>query len=120
MIIITSSNHHHHHLVLLGFEEDWEHSKHEHCSCEETQQGTWKPQDDDDEGGDGDDEDDDDEDEDDEDEDDENDIDTDIVTYDFVHESENLWTIVLFITHLSEVQKVFVQTPARSKFTQIE
>ena len=39
---------------------------------------------------------------------------------DLVHESENLWTIVLFITHLSEVQKVFVQTPARSKFTQIE
>ena len=98
MIIITSSNHHHHHLVLLGFEEDWEHSKHEHCSCEETQQGTWKPQDDDDEGGD-----------------DEDDGDVDLV-----HESENLWTIVLFITHLSEVQKVFVQTPARSKFTQIE
>ena len=108
MMIIITSSHHHHHLVLLGFEEDWEHSKHEHCSCEETQQGTWKPQDDDDEGGD-------DEDDDDEGGDDEDDGDVDLV-----HESENLWTIVLFITHLSEVQKVFVQTPARSKFTQIE
>ena len=29
------------HLVLLGLEQDWQNSKHEHCSCQETQQGAF-------------------------------------------------------------------------------